>query len=103
MSAPYAILVAPSAQRQATKIADWWEANRDKAPALFVQELEAAFARVAKAPTSGRVFRESKGRVIRRILLPRTSYHVFFEANEAKQQVQILAVWHTARGRGPRL
>jgi plasmid stabilization system protein ParE len=103
MSAPYSIIVAPSAHQQAKRIADWWEANREKAPALFAQELEAAFARVATAPTSIRIYRESKGRVIRRLLLPRTCYHLFFEVNEAKLQVHVLAVWHTARGRGPRL
>ncbi|HEX3696063.1 MAG TPA: type II toxin-antitoxin system RelE/ParE family toxin [Polyangia bacterium] len=103
MSAHYSIIVAPSARQQAKRIAAWWEANREKAPILFAQELEAAFARVATAPTTVRVYRESKGRVIRRLLLPRTCHHLFFEVNEAKRQVQILAVWHTARGRGPRL
>ena len=103
MSARYSIVVAPSAQQQARSIADWWEANREKAPTLFAQELEAAFARVASAPTAFRVYKESKGSVIRRLLLPRTCYHVFFEVDEVNQQVRILAVWHTARGRGPRL
>lgn len=103
MSAPYSVLVAPSARRHVQTIAEWWEANRDKAPDLFAQELEAAFVRVAAAPTSFRIYRESKGRSIRRLLMPRTSYHVYFEVNETQKQVQVLAVWHTARGRGPRL
>ncbi len=29
--------------------------------------------------------------------------HVFFEVDEAKRQVHVLAIWHTARVRGPRL
>ena len=103
MSAPYSVLVAPSAHAQARRIAEWWEANRDKAPDLFAHELEAALVRVATAPTSYRVYRESKGRSVRRLLLPRTSYHLFFEVNDQKHQVNVLAVWHTARGRDPRL
>jgi hypothetical protein len=49
------------------------------------------------------VYRETKGRTIRRLLMPRTSYHVFFEVNDRQEKVHVLAVWHAVRGRGPRL
>ena len=103
MNGPYSVVVAPAARAQASKIADWWRAHRPSAPDLFADELEAAFVRVAATPKSIRIYRESKGRFVRRLLLPRTSYHLFFEVNDQKRQVNVLAVWHTARGRDPRL
>jgi hypothetical protein len=62
MSGPYSLVVAPAARAQASKIADWWQANRPDTPHLFANELEAAFVRVATTPASIRVYRESKGR-----------------------------------------
>jgi plasmid stabilization system protein ParE len=103
MTGAYAVIVAPSARAHAQQIDEWWRENRPKAPDLFARELEAAFARVAATPMIVAVFREAKGRTIRRLLMPRTSYHVFFEVNERHHKVHVLAVWHAARGRGPRL
>ena len=103
MSGSFAVIVAPSARGHAQRIDEWWRENRPKAPDLFARELEAAFARIAATPMIVAVFLETKGRTIRRLLLPRTSHHVFFEVNEQHQNVHVLAVWHAARGRGPRL
>jgi plasmid stabilization system protein ParE len=69
----------------------------------FTRELEAAFMRIAATPMAVAVYRETKGRTVRRLLMPRTSYHLFFEVNEQQAKVHVLAVWHAARGRGPRL
>jgi plasmid stabilization system protein ParE len=79
MTGSYAVIVAPSARGHAQRIDGWWRENRPKAPDLFARELEAAFARIATTPTVVAVFRETKGRTVRRLLMPRTSYHVFFE------------------------
>ena len=97
------VVVAPSARRHAQRIDDWWRENRPGAPDLFARELEAALFRIAVTPMTVAVYREIKGRAIRRLLMPRTSYHVFFEANASEQKVHVLAVWHAARGRGPKL
>jgi len=103
MTGSYSVVVAPSARRHAQRIDDWWRENRPRAPDLFARELEAAFFRLAATPMAIAVFRETKGRTIRRLLMPRTAYHVFFEVNASEQKVHVLAVWHAARGRGPRL
>lgn len=52
MTGSYSVVVAPSARAQASRIAEWWQSNREKAPDLFTQELEAALVRVATTPTS---------------------------------------------------
>jgi plasmid stabilization system protein ParE len=103
MTAPYSVIVAPRARAHARQIDEWWRENRPDAQALFESELEAAFVRIAATPLAVAVYRENKGRAVRRLLMPRTSYHVFFEVNERERKVHVLAVWHAARGRGPRL
>jgi plasmid stabilization system protein ParE len=70
---------------------------------LFDRELEAVLARLAVAPTRGSQYRESKGRMVRRLLMPRTSHHIYFELDEDKSTVYVVAVWHAARGNGPPL
>jgi plasmid stabilization system protein ParE len=103
MTASYSVIVAPRARTHARRIDEWWRENRPNAQDLFARELEAAFARIAATPMVAAVYRETEGRTIRRLLMPRTSYHVFFKVSEWEQQVHVLAVWHAARGRGPRL
>ena len=99
----FAVVVAPSAVRQAHVVADWWRAHRVAAPDLFDAEFEAVLGRLSLSPVTGSKYRESKGRVVRRLLMPRTSYHVYFEIDEGKGRVDVVAVWHAARGKGPPL
>jgi hypothetical protein len=40
---------------------------------------------------------------MRRIFMPRTRYHVYYAVAEEDSWVLVHAVWHTARGQGPRL
>jgi hypothetical protein len=40
---------------------------------------------------------------LRRILMPRTENHVYFQVEASTQTVHVLAVWGAPRGRGPRL
>ena len=103
MTDRYAVVVAPRARAHAQRIEEWWRKNRPEAPDLFNRELEAAFVRIATAPLAIAVYREINGRTVRRLLMPRTSYHLFFELNGRQEKVHVLAVWHAVRGRGPRL
>jgi plasmid stabilization system protein ParE len=103
MTGSYAVIVAPSARQHIRRIDEWWRENRTNAPDLFTRELEAAFVRIAATPLIVAVYRETKGRAVRRLLMPRTSYHLFFEVNQGEQTIRVLAVWHAVRGRGPRL
>jgi plasmid stabilization system protein ParE len=49
--------------------------------------------------TSANSYRQSPIVGIRRVLLPRTRYHVYYVARE--DVVLVLAVWHAKRGSGP--
>ena len=93
--------VSRRARRELERIHRWWIANRD-ARDLFVRELADAEAHLRTAP-EGEVWRQRGGRVIRRWLLPKTKYHLYYEYQLAEQRLLVVAVWGAARGSTPRL
>ena len=56
----------------------WWRENRPAAPDLLEQELQSVLALVASAPTLGAVARDARVKDVRRVLLRRTRYHVYY-------------------------
>jgi plasmid stabilization system protein ParE len=38
---------------------------------------------------------------MRRILMPRTRYHVYYTADDGDRLVRVHAVWHLSRGQRP--
>ena len=99
----FRVIVAPRAVAQVETITAWWRANRPTSPDLFLEEFAAALTRLASAPTSGGVYRPGPRPDLRRLLLPRTRYHVYYVTAEDARRVSVLAVWHTARGGKPHL
>ncbi len=95
----YRVVILPSAEAQASAIATWWSEHREEAPGLFTLELSVAGVRLATAPHVGTVWRKG----VRRLLLPRTRYHVYYAVDDGRAVVEVRAVWHASRGRGPRL
>lgn len=80
----------------------WWRAHRDTSD-LFARELASVLACIAVDPTMGTIYGEREGVPIRRVLLPKTRSHVYYEVDDAAGIVMILAVWGAPRGRGPKL
>jgi plasmid stabilization system protein ParE len=87
------------AREQAGAASAWWRANRERAPDLFEDELSAAAEHLALSPLLTPVYATVGGGNVRRLLLPRMRYHLYFTIEG--DVVVIHAVWHTARGRGP--
>jgi plasmid stabilization system protein ParE len=83
-------------------ITSWWIAHRDKAPRLFSEEVERAFALIREAPLIGTRVTARRG-TARRVLLKGSGYHVYYRVDSARQNVEILLFWHTSRGKLPRL
>jgi plasmid stabilization system protein ParE len=98
---PRSVLIAADAETQLDVIRTWWLANRPAAPDLFDREFDAAVAALRKAATTFPVYRQEGDAEVRRILLPRCRYAVYFVIET--DAVLIVAVWHTARGSGPPL
>jgi plasmid stabilization system protein ParE len=95
--------VAPRAEAQIRRVSDWWRANRPAAPELFARELARALETLVEAPGSGVRYGERRGVAIRRLLLRKSSYHVYFSYDQVGDVVSVRAVWHAARGVGPSL
>jgi plasmid stabilization system protein ParE len=68
---------------------------------LFLNELNESFEIIAGVPHIGRLYRLSPVRHVRRLLLKRTRYHLYYVA--VANEVRVLAVWHAQRGVGPPL
>lgn len=100
---PIRVLVAARAETQIRAIEEWWKANRPDAPTLFVGELQAALERIAATPGVGAEYLVSGLRDVRRVLLRRSRYHVYYTVDTAREIAVVRAVWHGARGREPHL
>lgn len=88
-------------EAQIRDIDGWWQKNRSAAPELFLDELTETFSIIVDAPGIGHLYRRSPVSLVRRFLLAKTRYHVYYVA--LREEVRVLAVWHAQRGVGPPL
>ena len=91
------------AQQQADRKARWWAEHRPGAATLFLDELERTFRLVVETPGAGVSWPTPKRPRLRRVLMPRTGNHVYFEVDATGQTVHVLAIWGAPRGRTPLL
>ena len=91
------------AEKQVREIQRWWKNNRPAAPRLFREELGHAIEALVQSPLQGVPFLEPEVPGLRRLLLMRTSYHLYYSIHDEGAVVVIEAVWHAARGKGPDL
>ena len=90
------------AEQQAGEMDEWWRDHRVEARESFARELAAARELIAATPSIGGPYIAGSGRAVRRVLLPKTQNHVYFEVDEANDVIVVLAVWGAPRGSGPR-
>lgn len=82
----------------------WWAQHREKAPRLFVEELAAAVAKLRSGADQERQqYAAQSGRIIWRLLMPKTRNHVYYRVSEAAGDVEILLVWNAVAGAAPDL
>lgn len=103
MSGPYRIHIVSSAARAIAETAEWWVANRPKAPEAFAEELERAFQLLASQPSIGAQARNVALVGVRRVHLQRIHYYLYYRVRENTETVEVLALWHTKRGASPDL
>ena len=95
----YKIDVAPRARSQLMSILDWWAKNRPASPMLVLEEFEHAVALLAKTPGLGRRYQPRPG--VRRLLLSRSQYHVYYVIDQPRRLIRVVSLWHTARSKPP--
>jgi plasmid stabilization system protein ParE len=95
--------VAARADRQIRAAAKWWAKNRTAAPALFTEDLESAFSLIEEFPYAGEEIPHRRILGLRRVLLGRSQYHLYYTAHLSDHIVEVLALWHSSRGKPPRM
>ena len=93
------IKVTPVADAHIQKAARWWLANREKAPEAFKEELQRGFTLISQQPESGARATNAKLKDVRRIHLSRIRYFLYYRVKESR--VEVLALWHSSRLKGP--
>jgi len=58
---------------------------------------------IVGAPAIGAEYRTRSGKAARRVLMPKTRTHVYFEVDRAQALITILAIWGAPRGKDPAL
>ncbi len=101
MSSPLQIKVARDAQAQIEEAAAWWAQNRPLAPGAVRQDLERILSLVAADPGIGARAKQVKLRGVRRVTLSRIRYYMYYRISG--DALEVLALWHTSRGRQPQL
>jgi len=91
-----------AAQTEAANV--WWRKNRPHAPDALHEELAEAVQLVALQSEIGATARNIKLAGVRRVLLSRVRYHLYYRIVEGPpRSVEVLSLWHTSRGGNPAL
>jgi len=94
------IIFLRPARSHLREAAQWWRENR-VSPELLERDLDAALGLLAQLPDIGAPVLQRPG--VRRLLLRKTQYHLYYRVDRAAGVVRIVAFWHTARGSEPEL
>jgi plasmid stabilization system protein ParE len=95
------IKVTLRADRQIQKAASWWLANRPKAPDAFKEELRRGFDLISQQPGVGARATNVKLEGVFRIHLSRIRFFLYYRVRQSG--IEVLALWHSSRGKGPDL
>ena len=101
MITPLRIEITDQAQTHIAVAAAWWAENRPAAPDAIRQELDSILGLLCVQPEIGTKARRVTLSGVRRVTLSRIRYYLYYRV--ADDALQVLALWHTSRGSGPRL
>jgi plasmid stabilization system protein ParE len=97
------IEVSDLAKAQIRAADEWWRANRPAAPNAIREELERASRLIAVQPGVGARARNLSLVGVRRLLLARIRYHLYYRVATDPDRIEVLAFWHSSRGGAPPL
>ncbi len=97
------VVLVDEAEQQLKTIDHWWLAHRRASPDLFLDELDQAIGLLSKLPDIGSPFKRTDRPGIRRLLLRRSKYWVYYFHHQHGPIVYVLAIWSTFRGSDPPL
>ena len=94
------IEIKPRARLQLIAAFRWWKTHRDKAPEALEEDFADALSRIEEAPRTGQFVKHQREGIVRRYLLERVKYYLFYRIN-TNGDIDILQLWHASR-RPPR-
>jgi plasmid stabilization system protein ParE len=97
----FRVLLLEEAEGQFDQIARWWARHRREHPNLVAEEMAEAGRLLIASPEAGEPAPRRRG--VRRMLLPRSQYWIYYRLDEDAGEVVITAIWHASRGKGPPL
>jgi plasmid stabilization system protein ParE len=80
----------------------WWVENAEHKK-LFAREYRDAIQHLLASPESGTIYTRRRGRVIRRWLMPKTRYHIYYRFDAQAQVIVIYSLWGATRAHVPQL
>ena len=101
MSRPLKIQVSPQALAQIEEAAEWWAQNRPAVPGAIHQDVGEILSVLVNQPGVGMPTRRGRIKGLRRVTLTRVRYYLYYRVSE--DVLEVLAFWHTSRGRQPRI
>jgi plasmid stabilization system protein ParE len=101
MNGPLPITITKLARSLIREAEDWWRLNRTAAPNAVREELERVFPIIAAQPQIGGRAGNVKLQNVRRIHLQRVTYDLYYHVIEAPLSLEVVALWHARRGKGP--
>ncbi len=79
------------AAKQLEAASEWWHANRPGAPNAILEELLTALTLVSKQPDAGTTATNLKLARVRRVLLGRVGYYLYYRLAPAQDAIEVLA------------
>jgi plasmid stabilization system protein ParE len=95
------VVFTATARRHVERAEVWWAKNRPGAPDAIREELRAGLELVASQPACGGAVSTARVQGVRRILLQRIGYFLYYRVAPRKKRLEVLAFWHARRGKGP--
>jgi plasmid stabilization system protein ParE len=95
------IRISPQVLAQIEEAADWWAKHRPAAPGAIRQDIAEVLSVLVLQPGVGIPTRRRRIKGLRRVTLDRVSYYLYYRVTDGT--LEVLAFWHTSRGRLPRI
>ena len=87
------------ARREIERAAEWWAKNRIAAPGAVRTDIEEALTILVEQPGLGTKTETGRPLQVRRFLLRRTSYFLYYRVRG--MELEVLSFWHSSREHGP--
>jgi plasmid stabilization system protein ParE len=89
--------VTRRARREIREASAWWDENRPAALDAFRDAIDKTFELICTQPTIGAMATNVKLLGVRRILLSKVQYYLYYRVKSQPPAVEVVAIWHTSR------